>query len=146
MHHQEKNFAEEHRLSAKTQETSNTIETKEISDKNSDMNDDISSNDVTLDDITLKYLRHHRFSLPDNKTFQVLKDFGGKELTKEEKARLLAKCLAERLVKCALYAASMDNVTVFVVLLPGFSMVNWPMVTPEVLEALDVFVNEDDLY
>ena len=146
MHHQENNFAEEHHLSAKTQETSDTIEMKEIGDKNTNMNDDISSNDVTLDDITLKYLRHHRFSLPDNKTFQVLKEFGGKELTKEEKARLLAKCLAERLVKCALYAASMDNVTVFVVLLPGFSMVNWPMVTPEVLEALDVFVNEDDLY
>lgn len=146
MPHQEINFAEEHHLSVTTQETSDTIETKEISDKNTDMNDDISSTDVTLDDITLKYLRHHRFSLPDNKTFQVLKDFGGKELTKGEKARLLAKCLAERLVKCALYAASMDNVTVFVVLLPGFSMVNWPMVTPEVLEALDVFVNEDDLY
>lgn len=110
------------------------------------------SNDITcpdndvLDDVTVQYLRHHRFSLPDDKTLQFLKDTEEKELTRPEKARLLAKCLAERLVKSALYAESIDNITVFVVLLPGFSLINWQMVTPDILEALNEFVEEEDVY
>ena len=70
----------------------------------------------------------------------------GKGLTRPEKARLLAKSLVEWLVKSALYAESMDNITVFVALLPGFSMVNWQMVTPDILEALDEFMADDDLF
>ena len=49
-------------------------------------------------------------------------------------------------MKSALYAESMDNITVFVALLPGFSMVNWQMVTPDILEALDEFMADDDLF
>ena len=104
-----------------------------------------SDNDVKYD-VTVQYLRHHRFSLPDNTTLQLLKATGEAELTRPEKARLLTKCLAERLVKSALYAESMDNITVFVVLLPGFSMINWQMVTPDILEALNKFVDDDDIY
>jgi len=103
------------------------------------------NNDVNYD-VTIQYLRHHRFSLPDNTTLQLLKGTEEAELTRPEKARLLAKCLAERLVKSALYAESMDNITVFVVLLPGFSMINWQMVTPDILEALNEFVDDDDVY
>ena len=40
----------------------------------------------------------------------------------------------------------MDNITVFVILLPGFSMINWQMVTPDILEALNKFVDDDDIY
>ena len=115
-------------------------------------NESTSSNDITcpdddvVDDVTIQYLRHHRFSLPDDKTIQLLKAREEKELTRPEKARLLAKCLAERLVKSALYAESMDNVTVFVVLLPGFSLINWHMVTRDVLEAVNEFVEDDDVY
>lgn len=78
--------------------------------------------------------------------FNWLKGGEVKGLTRPEKARLLAKSLAERLVKSALYAESMDNITVFVALLPGFSMVNWQMVTPDILEALDEFMADDDLF
>ena len=102
-------------------------------------------NDVKYD-VTVQYLRHHRFSLPDNTTLQLLKGTEEAELTRPEKARLLAKCLAERLVKSALYAESMDNITVFVILLPGFSMINWQMVTPGILEALNGFVDDNDVY
>ena len=49
-------------------------------------------------------------------------------------------------MKSALYAESMDNITVFVVLLPGFSMINWQMLTPDILEALNKFVDDDDIY
>lgn len=121
-------------------------ETPEVIDETTLQNDVTSAGDDVIDDFTIEYLRHHRFSLPDDKTFQLLKDSGEKELTRQEKARLLAKCLAERLVKCALYAESMDNVTVFVVLLPGFSMINWQMVRADILKALDEFVDEDELY
>lgn len=100
------------------------------------------SDDDVLDDVTREYLRHHRFSLPDDRTIREMKSSGERELTEEEKARFLAKCLSERLVKCALYAESMDNLTVFVAFLPGFSMINWQMVTPNILEALDEFVEE----
>ena len=103
-------------------------------------------NDVKYDVTQVQYLRHHRFSLPDDATLQLLKGSKEAELTKPEKARLLAKCLAERLVKSALYAESMDNITVFVVLLPGFSMINWSMVTPDILGALNEFVCDDDVY
>lgn len=102
-------------------------------------------NDVNDDDM-INYLRHHRSSLPDDKTLQLLKGTEEKELTRPERARLLAKCLAERLVKSALYAESMDNITVFVALLPGFSLINWPLVTPDILEALNEFVDDDDIY
>lgn len=115
--------------------------------ENIDESNDIApSDDDVIDDITMEYLRHHRFSLPDDKTLQLLKDSGERQLSRQEKARLLAKSLAERLVRCALYAESMDNITVFVVLLPGFSMINWQMVRPDILDALDVFVEEDELY
>lgn len=127
--------------------------TTEKNDSTDNDNESTPSNDVTfpdndvIDDVTIQYLRHHRFSLPDNGTMQALKgELGEKELTRPEKARLLAKCLAERLVKSALYAESMDNITVFVVLLPGFSLINWQMVTPDVLDALDEFVEDDDVY
>ena len=109
-------------------------------------NDIALSGDDVIDDITMEYLRHHRFSLPDDKTLQLLKESGERELSRQEKARLLAKCLAERLVRCALYAESMDNITVFVVLLPGFSLINWQMVRPDILDALDAFVEEGELY
>ena len=115
-------------------------------------NESTCSNGITspdndfIDDVTVQYLRHHRSSLPDEKTLQILKGTGEKELTRPEKARLLANCLAERLVKSALYAESMDNITVFVVLLPGFSLINWQMVTPDILEALNEFVDDDDVY
>ena len=111
------------------------------------------TNDMTFQDNVVKYdvivqypRHHHRFSLPDCTTLQLLKSTGEAELTRPEKARLLAKCLAERLVKSALYAESMDNITVFVVLLPGFSMINWQMLTPDILEALNKFVDDDDIY
>ncbi|KAL9958301.1 hypothetical protein ACROYT_G035301 [Oculina patagonica] len=126
--------------------------TNEGNDSTNSDNESTYSNDITcpdndvLDDVTAQYLRHHRFSLPDDKTLQILKDTEEKELTRPEKARLLAKCLAERLVKSALYAESLDNITVFVVLLPGFSLINWQMVTPGILEALNEFVEEDDVY
>ena len=124
-------------------------------EENDSMNTDNAltyTNDVTCPDtdvkydVTFQYLRHRRFSLPDNTTLQLLRGTEEVELTRPEKARLLAKCLAERLVKSALYADSMDNITVFVVLLPGFSMINWQMVTPDVLEALNEFVDDDDVY
>ena len=99
-----------------------------------------------IDDVSSIYTRHHRFSLPDFKMFNWLKGGEVKGLTRQEKARLLAKSLAERLVKSALYAESMDNITVFVALLPGFSMVNWQMVTPDILEALDELMADDDLF
>ena len=101
------------------------------------------NNGVTYDATKGKFhvhihrLRHRRLSLPDEDTLKLLKGSEEKELTRQEKASLLAKCLAKRLVKCALYAESMDNITVFVVLLPGFSMINWQMVTPDILEAMD---------
>lgn len=102
-------------------------------------------NDVKHD-VTVQYLRHRRFSLPDDVTFQLLKGTEETELTRTERAHLLAKSLAERLVKSALYAESMDNITVFVVLLPGFSLINWQMVTPDILEALNEFVDDDDVF
>lgn len=124
------------------QEDDTTNNNNESPYTNDIMNPDI---DVT-DDITTTYTRHHRFSLPDSTTFNLLKGGEENELTKPERARLLAKCLAERLVKSALYAESMDNITVCVVLLPGFSLVNWQMVTPNILEALNKFVEEDEVY
>lgn len=132
-------FAAYHReiFCATTEENNSMTTDNELTD-----NDD---NDVKYD-VTVRYLRHHRFSLPDNTTLQLLKGTGEEELTRPEKARLLAKCLAERLVKSALYAESMDNITVFVVLLPGFSMINWQMVTPDILLALNKFVDDDEIY
>lgn len=108
-------------------------------------NDMTCLDDVKYDVTVVQYLRHHRLSLPDDTTLQLLKGSKEAELTKPEKARLLAKCLAERLVKSALYAESVDNITVFVVLLPGFS-INWSMVTPDILGALNEFVCDDDVY
>lgn len=125
-----------------TTEESNSMNTdNELTDTN-DMT--FQDNDVKYDVIVQYPRHHHRFSLPDCTTLQLLKGTGEAELTRPEKARLLAKCLAERLVKSALYAESMDNITVFVVLLPGFSMINWQMVTPDILEALNKFVDDDD--
>ena len=137
-------FAAYHReiFDATTEENNSMTTDNELTDAN-DMT--FSDNDVKYD-VTVQYLRHHRFSLPDNTTLQLLKATGEAELTRPEKARLLTKCLAERLVKSALYAESMDNITVFVVLLPGFSMINWQMVTPDILEALNKFVDDDDIY
>ena len=127
-----------------TTEESNSMNTdNELTDTN-DMT--FQDNDVKYDVIVQYPRHHHRFSLPDCTTLQLLKGTGEAELTRPEKARLLAKCLAERLVKSALYAESMDNITVFVVLLPGFSMINWQMLTPDILEALNKFVDDDDIY
>ena len=65
------------------------------------------------------------------------------ELSKEEKERLLAKTLAERLVKSALLAGSMDNITIFTILLPGFSLVPWYAVTSQTLSNLDEPMREE---
>ncbi|XP_068688095.1 protein phosphatase 2C-like domain-containing protein 1 [Montipora foliosa] len=117
--------------------TQDDVETEHVDETTNSRNNDV------IDGVSIEYLRCRRSSLPDDKTLRSMKDSGGRELTKEERARLLAKSLSERLVKCALYAESMDNITVFVALLPGFSMINWQMVTADILEALDAQFAED---
>lgn len=144
LYHQHINRVTENDLTFNTpndNETEGTSETTHAEDSSPSFD-----NVMDGDRFEIEYLRHHRFSLPGDKTLQLLKDSGEKDLSRQEKARLLAKSLAERLVKSALYAESMDNETVFVVLLPGFSMINWQMVRPDILEALEAFVAEDTLY
>ena len=58
-------------------------------------------------------------------------------LSLQQKEQLLARKLAERLVRSALLAGSLDNVTVIAVLLPGFSLVPWNAVTDQVFDCLE---------
>ena len=54
----------------------------------------------------------------------------------KEKAGLLAKSISERLVRSAVLAGSKDNITVFVVLLPGFCRVDLGTLVPSALVGL----------
>ena len=58
-------------------------------------------------------------------------------LTRKDKEKLLARYLSRRLVKASILAGSLDNITVFIVLLQGFSLVNVLLITENLLEALD---------
>ncbi|EDO49071.1 predicted protein [Nematostella vectensis] len=65
------------------------------------------------------------------------------DLSPQDKIELVAKSLAERIVKSALLAGSIDNLTVCSVLLPGFSLVNVCTITPELIQKLDRPVTGD---
>lgn len=99
--------------------------------------DENEESESTASTCTTKLRRRH--SLPHQKGFKKLHkalkaDFS---LTQKDKEKLLAQYLSRRLVKSAILAGSLDNLTVFVILLPGFSLVNVHTVTPQLLENLE---------
>lgn len=62
-------------------------------------------------------------------------------LSIKNKACLLAKVVSQRLVQSALLAGSKDNITVFVVLLPGFSLVSLDTFTPTLIPYINAAVD-----
>lgn len=80
-----------------------------------------------------------RHSMPHSSGLHKLQQFTKTDVTstKQDKEKLLVKYLSRRLVKSAILAGSLDNITVFAILLQGFSLVNVHLVSEELLETLD---------
>ena len=86
-----------------------------------------------------RYQGKHRCSLTSTHELRRIRESRGNPqvLSNRDKARFLAKSVSQRLVKSALLAGSKDNHTVFVVLLPGFCLVNLDNFTPDILMSIN---------
>lgn len=106
---------------------------------NSDNKDAQQDNDNEYEELPSKRYLKRRHSMPHPSGLFTLQqstkiDF---KSTQKDKENLLAKYLSRRLVKSSILAGSLDNITVFAILLQGFSLVNVHLVTEDLLEKLD---------